>query len=274
MTLLLLVAVAGYVLGAAGIGNWYAFVAVIVGGACASGGAAAFNMGIEGDIDRQMGRTKGRPVAQGTISRRNALIFGFALNLAAFIVLLLLANWLAAVMAIVGTVLYVLLYTLILKRSTVQNIVVGGAAGAVPPLVGYAAATGTLDFSALFFFGLIFFWTPPHFWALALMIKKDYAKVNIPMLPVVEGTRTTAVLILLYTVQMVAITIAYTVVDDALGYIYLACATVLGIFFILLAWRTWRAQGAALSARQLYKYSLLYMFLLSTAIIVDAVVTL
>ena len=161
-------------------------------------------MAYEGELDRQMGRTKNRPVAEGRISARTATLYGILLNVGSFAILSLMTNVLAASLAIAGTVLYFGLYTVILKRTTTQNIVVGGAAGAVPPLVGYAAAAGTLDLSAWYLFVIIFFWTPPHFWALAIMIKDDYARANIPMLPVVRGVEYTSVQILLYTVILAA----------------------------------------------------------------------
>ena len=187
MSLLLVSAIAGAFLGAGSTPTLEVIFAVLIGGALASGGAASLNMAYEGKLDRRMGRTKNRPVAEGRISARTAIIYGIILNIISFVLLAMMTNVLAASLAIVGTILYFGLYTVILKQTTTQNIVLGGAAGAVPPLVGYAATTGTIDLAAWYMFIIVFFWTPPHFWALAIMIKDDYAKANIPMLPVVRG---------------------------------------------------------------------------------------
>ena len=186
MSLLLVSAVAGAFIGAGSTPTLEVLIAVLVGGALASGGAASLNMAYESELDQRMGRTKNRPVAEGRLSARTAMVYGVLLNIGSFLILALMTNVLAAMLAIAGTVLYFGLYTVILKRTTTQNIVVGGAAGAVPPLVGYAAATGAVDLSAWYLFVIVFFWTPPHFWALAIMIKDDYARAGIPMLPVVR----------------------------------------------------------------------------------------
>jgi protoheme IX farnesyltransferase len=228
-------------------------------------------MAYESELDRQMGRTKNRPVAEGRISARSAVLFGIALNVAAFIVLVLLTNLLAASLALAGTALYFGLYTVILKRTTTQNIVVGGAAGAVPPLVGYAAAAGTVDLSAWYLFVIIFFWTPPHFWALAIMIKDDYARADIPMLPVVHGVEYTSSQILLYTAVLTALTILFGAVADALGLTYMIGAAVLGGAFLWYAYRLRHEPGRPAAAR-LYKYSLLYLALLLVLVMVDSVI--
>src|SRR5579859_1028993 len=167
--------------------NWIAVLAVAIGGTFAAGGAHAINCWFDRDIDAEMNRTRRRPLPTGRIPAWHALVLGIVLNVLAFAVLWAGANLLAASLALAGTLIYVFVYTMWLKRSTPQNIVIGGAAGAMPPLVGWAAATGGLDLSALAFFGVIFFWTPPHFWALAQVIKSDYARARIPMLPVVAG---------------------------------------------------------------------------------------
>ncbi len=193
MSLLLLTGGAAVFVGAEGVPAWGLFTATMIGLALACGGAATLNHYLDRDIDKLMGkRTAGRPVASGRMAPERALEFGIALSAASFVLLDSLVNLPTAMLALLGNVFYVLVYTRLLKRSTPQNIVIGGAAGAVPPLVGYAAATGQLGWAAIVMFGIIFLWTPPHFWALALMIREHYANANIPMLPVVKGERETA----------------------------------------------------------------------------------
>ena len=271
MSLLLVSAVAGAFLGAGSTPAGLVLIGVLVGGALASGGAAALNMAYEAELDRQMGRTKNRPVAEGRISTRSAVLFGVALNIGAFVVLALMTNVLAGLLAMAGTALYFGLYTVILKRTTTQNIVVGGAAGAVPPLVGFAAATGTLDLAAWYLFVIIFFWTPPHFWALAIMIKDDYARADIPMLPVVRGIEHTSTQILLYTAVLAALTVLFGAVADPLEWTYMAGALVLNAVFLAYAFRLTRAPGRPAAVR-LYKYSLLYLALLLVLVMVDSVI--
>jgi len=271
MSLLLVSAVAGAFLGAGSTPSLEVIIAVLVGGALASGGAASLNMAYEGELDQKMGRTKNRPVAEGRISPLTAVLFGIALNVGSFVVLSLMTNVLAAVLAIIGTVLYFGLYTVILKRTTTQNIVLGGAAGSVPPLVGYAAASGTIDLSAWYLFIIIFFWTPPHFWALAIMIKDDYAKADIPMLPVVRGVEHTSVQIMLYTVILSALTILFGVVSDALSWIYMIGASGLCLAFFWYAWELIQEPDRPAAVR-LYKYSLLFLALFFVVVMVDAVV--
>jgi protoheme IX farnesyltransferase len=271
MSLLLVSAVAGAFLGAGSTPSLEVIIAVLVGGALASGGAASLNMAYEGELDQKMGRTKNRPVAEGRISPLTAVLFGIALNVGSFVVLSLMTNVLAAVLAIIGTVLYFGLYTVILKRTTTQNIVLGGAAGSVPPLVGYAAASGTIDLSAWYLFIIIFFWTPPHFWALAIMIKDDYAKADIPMLPVVRGVEHTSVQIMLYTVILSALTILFGVVSDALSWIYMIGASGLCLAFFWYAWKLIQEPDRPAAVR-LYKYSLLFLALFFVVVMVDAVV--
>jgi protoheme IX farnesyltransferase len=269
MSLLLLTATAGMFLGARGVPGGALLAVVLAGGMLASGGASALNMWFEEDLDRRMGRTKARPVAEGRVTPRNALLFGITLNILSFVILATWANLLAAGLAMLGTVLYFGLYTVWLKRATVHNIVIGGAAGAIPPLVGYAAVTGTLHLTAWYLFAIIFFWTPPHFWALALMIKNDYRRAGVPMLPVVRGDRETKLQILLYSVLVAAVSILYYTADPALGYIYLTGAAVSGGVLIYMAARLyWNApRGYAWS---LYKFSLLYLAVLFTLVMVDS----
>ena len=269
MSLLLLTATTGIFVAERGVPSGMLIAYVLIGGALASGGASALNMWFEEDLDRRMGRTKARPVALGRITSRNAFIFGIALNIASFTLLSLTTNTLAAGLAMLGTVLYFGLYTVWLKRSTVHNIVIGGAAGAIPPLVGYAAVDGNLTLSAWYLFAIIFFWTPPHFWALALMIKSDYARAGVPMLPVVQGDEKTKLLILLYSVLVVAVSVLYTAADTALGYIYLTGSLVLGAGLIYYAARLYRGAPRGF-AWSLYRFSLLYLAALFVIIMVDS----
>ena len=271
MSLLLVSAVAGAFLGAGSTPSLEVLVAVLVGGALASGGAASLNMAYESELDQRMGRTKNRPVAEGRISVRTAMLYGILLNVGSFLVLALMTNVLAALLAIAGTVLYFGLYTVILKRTTTQNIVVGGAAGAVPPLVGYAAVTGSVELSAWYLFVIVFFWTPPHFWALAIMIKDDYARAGIPMLPVVRGVEHTTVQIMLYSVILSALTILFGVVSEPLGWIYMIGAAALSLAFIWYALLLTRNPERP-AATRLYKYSLLYLALFFVLVMVDSVV--
>lgn len=272
MLLLLLTALGGMVLAAKGMPSLGVLLAVLTGGAMASGGASAINHALDQDIDQRMKRTRRRPVATWQISPRAALAFGLALNFIAFATLWVGANLTAALLAMSGTALYVLVYTRWLKRSTTQNIVIGGAAGAIPPLVGWAAVTGSLDLPAFYLFAIIFFWTPPHFWALSLLMKDDYARANIPMLPVIRGVSATARDILLYTILLVTVTILFFTLE-AVGWLYFAGAITLGTVFIVMAWRLLRS-SIVRRARQLYLYSLLYLALLFGVVIVDSIVQL
>ncbi len=269
MTLLLFTGAAGTLLAAQGAPSLGALLSVLVGGALASGGAASLNMYLERDLDKKMGRTKNRPIVEGRITPRNALMFGIVLNVLAFAFIWFQSNVLAASLAILGTVLYLGLYTIILKPSTPQNIVIGGAAGAIPPLVGYAAEAGTIDLAAWYMFAIVFFWTPPHFWALALMIKEDYARAEVPMLPNVHGEGAARVQILLYSLLLSAITLAFPAVARQLGPFYLGVAGTLGFAFIWFAWLLTR-QRTKDAAWKLYRFSLLYLFLLFGAVMVDA----
>ena len=270
MSLLLLTGAAGMFVGAQGVPEPGLLAATLVGLALACGGASALNHVIDRDIDRSMGRTSKRPVAGGRVSPELALEFGLALSALSFVLLASVVNVLAAVLALVGNLFYVLVYTRWLKRSTPQNIVIGGAAGAIPPLVGWAAATGNLGLPALYLFLIVFLWTPPHFWALALLIKRDYEAAKIPMLPVVRGDSETARQILLYTVALVALTLV-PVVTGTFGPIYLAAAVILGAQFLRLAWSL-RRELTPRRASVLFHYSLAYLALLYVAMAVEPVV--
>ena len=268
MTLLLLTGAAGMFVGAQGVPPLGLFAVTMVGLALACGGASALNHVLDRDIDALMGsRTEERPVASGRVTPEQALEFGILLSAVSFALLASAVNVLTAVLALVGNLFYVLVYTRWLKRSTPQNIVIGGAAGAVPPLVGYAAATGALALPALWLFLIVFLWTPPHFWALALMIKNAYAAAGVPMLPVVRGDRETARQIVLYSIVMVAFTV---VVGIWLGPLYTAAAVALGAVFIVLAALLRRDLSRA-RAKVLFHYSLLYLALLFTAAALDPV---
>ena len=268
MTLLLLTGAAGMFVGAQGVPPLGLFAVTMLGLGLACGGASALNHVLDRDIDALMGsRTERRPVATGRVTPEQALEFGIVLSAVSFALLASAVNVLTAVLALVGNLFYVLVYTRWLKRSTPQNIVIGGAAGAVPPLVGYAAATGALALPALWLFLIVFLWTPPHFWALALMIKNAYAAAGVPMLPVVRGDRETARQIVLYSIAMVAFTI---VVGLWLGPLYTAAAVVLGAIFVVLAVVLRRDLSRA-RAKVLFHYSLLYLALLFTAAALDPV---
>ena len=268
MSLLLVTAFGGMVLAAEGLPGAGLIATVILGGALASGGASALNHWLDRDIDRLMARTATRPVASERVSGKQALVFGLILNVLAFALLWWGANLLAALLAMAGSVFYVVVYTKWLKRTTTQNIVIGGAAGAVPPLVGWAAVTGGLDLPAFYLFAIIFFWTPPHFWALALLIRRDYAEAGVPMLPVVAGEESTRRHILLYTLALMMLTILLYLATDSLGLVYLTSAIVLGLGFVVYALRLFRQTGPR-AAAPIYRYSLLYLALLFAVIMVD-----
>jgi protoheme IX farnesyltransferase len=235
-------------------------LAVLVGGTLAAGGAHSINCWFDRDIDAEMSRTQRRPVPGGRIPASHALAIGIALNILAFAVLWSGANLLAASLALSGTLIYVFVYTMWLKRSTPQNIVIGGAAGAMPPLVGWAAATGRLDISALALFAVIFFWTPPHFWALAQVIKSDYARARIPMLPVVAGEQSAKRQSVVYAVLTAIVSIVPFFTGSA-GTIYLAGAAVLGIGLVGL---TVLDLSGHRWTRRLFAYSLVYVAVLFT----------
>jgi protoheme IX farnesyltransferase len=269
MSLLLLTGAAGMFVGAGGWPGGVELATMLLGLALACGGASALNHMMDRDIDRLMGeRTAARPVASGRVPAPRALEFGLVLSALSFALLATTVNVLTAILALVGNLFYVVVYTGYLKRSTDQNIVIGGAAGAVPPLVGYAAATGSLALPALCLFLVVFLWTPPHFWALALMIKEHYLAANVPMLPGTRGDRETTRQILLYSLGLVAFTL---LVGIWLGPFYTVAAALLGAYFILLAWRL-RRDGTRRDAVVLFHYSLAYLALLFVAAAVDPVV--
>jgi protoheme IX farnesyltransferase len=268
MSLLLVTGLGAMFVGAKGAPSAWLAAVTMSGLALACGGASALNHVLDRDIDKLMGkRTRARPLAAERMPAARALEFGLTLSAFSFVLLASLVNVLTAVLALVGNLFYVLVYTRWLKRSTPQNIVIGGAAGAVPPLVGWAAVTGNLTLPALWLFLIVFFWTPPHFWALALLIRRDYEAARIPMLPVVRGVRETTRQIVLYAVVLVGVTVI-PFLWGPLGLAYLCAALLLGGAFIWLALRLRRnttSRGAAL----LFHYSLLYLALLFVAMAVD-----
>ncbi|HEX2701819.1 MAG TPA: heme o synthase [Solirubrobacteraceae bacterium] len=239
-----------------------------IGGYLSAGGAGAVNHYWDRDIDARMARTADRPIPSGRVSPAAALRFGILLVTASVLLLGSTVNWLAAGLSFCGFVGYVGVYTIWLKRRTPQNIVIGGAAGAVPPLVGWAAVTGHLAWTAVFLFAIVFYWTPPHFWALSLLMKDEYAKVDVPMLPVVRGEAETRRQILIYTFLLYAVT-QLPFCAGKLGDIYLACSMVLGAAFVYCSVRLYRL-ATRRAALQLYLFSLAYLALLFGAMVLDA----
>jgi heme o synthase len=244
----------------------------LLGGALASASAGAFNCVWDADIDRIMKRTQSRPIPQGRISIRNATIYAALTGAASFILLYALVNPLAAWLSLLGLVYYVVIYTMWLKRTTPLNIVIGGAAGALPPLVGWAAVTHTVGAPALGLFALIFLWTPPHFWSLALMTETEYGKANIPMLPNVCGQERTKREIVYYSIVLVAASLALYPLH-IMGALYFGAAALLGAIFLLDALRTWREASGKVQARELFRYSLLYLALMCAAMVIDRIIS-
>jgi protoheme IX farnesyltransferase len=271
MSLLVLTSACAMVAAAGGAPALLPLTALVVGGGLACGGASALNHVLDRDIDRLMGpRTASRPVAAGRIAPEHAVVFGLGLCGLSFLVLAAFANLLAAVLAAGGAAFYVLVYTLWLKRTTPQNIVIGGAAGAIPPLAGWAAAHGRLGLGAAFLFMIVLLWTPPHFWALALLLAPHYKAAGVPMLPVVRGVSVTTRRMLVYTLALVAATLVPGLIGT-FGVSYLAAAVGLDAVLCTLAWRVWRACTAA-RAGLLFHYSLLYLALLFLAVAADAAI--
>ncbi|MXZ29453.1 MAG: protoheme IX farnesyltransferase [Acidimicrobiia bacterium] len=268
--LLLVTTVPTMIVAQRGMPPVWLMAAVILGGALAAGGANAINMVIDRDIDSVMQRTKGRPLVTGEISPRKALVFAVALEVAAFVWLWLIVNLLSAALAVSATLFYVFVYSLWLKRRSERNIVIGGAAGAVPVLVGWAAVTGRLDWAPLLLFAVIFYWTPPHFWALAVRYRDDYAQAGVPMLPAVRSIRTTALRIIAYTAVLWATSIGFGVVAE-LGVLYLVTALVTGVIFVVLAVRLLR-QETPQAAMGLFNWSISYVVLLFGAMALDRLV--
>lgn len=268
-TLLLISMLGAMLVAADGVPSFELVLALLVGGSLTSGGANVLNCYIDRDIDARMSRTRRRATATGRISPAAALTFGVAISVVGTLVIGIASNWLAAGLAVVGNLYYVFIYTLWLKRSTPHNIVVGGAAGAVPPLVGWAAVTGSLAAPAWILFAIIFYWTPPHFWALALLKQGEYGRVNVPMLPVVAGEEVTRRQIFLYTVLLSAVSLL--LVPFGMGWIYLIGILALNAVFLWYAWLLLTEPSKA-RARQTFFYSLWYLALLYVVLVVDRIV--
>jgi heme o synthase len=272
IVLLLVTTVASMVMAARGLPQLPLLFWTLLAGALAAASAGAFNGVWDADIDRLMKRTRERPIPAGRISRGNATIYALLAGIVSFAVFYLLVNPLAAWLSLAGNLYYVVIYTMWLKRITPLNIVVGGAAGSVPPLVGWAAVTHTVGAPALGLFALIFLWTPPHFWSLALMTETDYGKAKIPMLPNVYGTERTKREIVYYSIVLVAASLALYPLH-VMGAFYFAAAAVLGGVFVLDALRAWHEQSTTQQARKLFRYSLLYLALMCAVMVIDRIVS-
>ena len=257
-----------------GLPSVWLMINTVIGGTLAAGGANAFNMYIDRDIDAVMNRTKGRPLVTGEIQPREALVFAAAIEALAFVWLAVFVNLLSAVLAVSACAFYVFVYTMWLKRTSTQNIVIGGAAGAVPVLVGWSAVTNTVGWAAIILFGVIFFWTPPHFWALAIKYEDDYSAADVPMMPVVEGHRSTAQQMVIYSVIVWALTLAFWWVAD-MGWLYLLVAMALGVLFtggaVRLVTVTDRAAQQAQSLRY-FTFSITHLTVLFAALAIDQLV--
>ncbi len=271
--LLLITTVPTMVLAQGGIPSIWLMVAVIVGGTLAAGGANAINQFVDRDIDDLMRRTRSRPLPTHAITPRAALVFGIALSAASFAWLALLVNLLSALLALSAIAFYVFVYTIWLKRSTPHNIVIGGAAGCVPVLVAWASVTGSVGIPALVLFAIVFYWTPPHFWALALRYRGDYAAAGVPMLPVVRGEAETARQIVLYSLILVGVSLLLWPAAG-MGLIYVAAALGLGLIFVIYALRLRRDAANGRAAIGLFRYSISYLTLLFVAVALDALVRL
>ena len=252
----------------AGNPGWMLVLVMLIGGYLMAGGANAVNMYLDRDIDVRMARTRLRPIPGGRMAPRSVLAFGIALATAATFLLARLTNVLTALLALAGFYFYVFVYTRWLKRTTPQNIVIGGAAGAFPPLVGWAAMTGVVDLTAIYLFLIVFYWTPPHFWALALLKQRDYGRAGIPMAPLVWGERETIRQMIWYNVILIALTLL-PVSFGAFGLIYLASALVLGAVLLVGVLRVSAAADFTAPAWWVYKFSLLYLALLFVAMVID-----
>lgn len=246
------------------------FLVTVIGGMLAAASAQTMNCIYDRDIDYAMERTRNRPIPSGRVKPIHAGIFAIVLAGLSFTILVLFTNLLAALLAMAGIGFYMLIYTHLLKRHTTQNIVIGGAAGAIPALVGWAAVTNSLSIEAWVLFAIVFIWTPPHFWALSLMIKDDYAKVGIPMLPVVEGEVATAKQIWIYTLLLMPTTLLLVYPLGASGIVYAIAAVGLGGIFVDRAWKLLQAPTEQSVAKSMFKYSILYMMLLCTAVVIDS----
>ena len=267
--LLLITTYGGLVIGGKSFPSFSLTFWTLLGGALAASGSSALNQYIDRELDKNMQRTAKRPLADGRLMPAEGLAFGLGLSLISYYILACFVNGLAALLSLTGIIYYVILYSLWLKKATVQNIVIGGGAGAIPPMVGYAAATGHLDWTAWILFAIIFMWTPPHFWALAIVRMKDYQNAGVPMLPVVRGELETRRQIFVYTIELVLVTLLLPILDLA-GNLYLASSLILGAALLYAAWAVWREGGNKVAWR-MYKWSSTYLVFIFLAIMIDAV---
>ncbi len=267
--LLLITTYGGLVIGGKAWPSFSLTMWTLLGGALAASGSSALNQYIDRELDKNMQRTAKRPLADGRMTSAEGLAFGLGLSLVSYYIFACFVNGLAALLSLSGIIYYVVLYSLWLKKATVQNIVIGGGAGAIPPMVGYAAATGNLDWTAWILFAIIFMWTPPHFWALAIVRMKDYENAGVPMLPVVRGELETRRQIFVYTIELVIVTLLLPILNLA-GTIYLVSSLLLGGALLYAAWTVWRQGGNKLAWR-MYKWSSTYLVFIFLAIMIDAV---
>ena len=271
IVLLLVTTLAAMVMAARGVPPLWLVFWTLLGGALSAASAGALNCAYDADIDRIMQRTCMRPIPQGRVRRRDAVVYALLVGVLGFSILYALVNPLAAWLSLAGNVYYVGIYTIWLKRITPLNIVIGGAAGSVPPLVGWAAVTHAIGGPALGLFALIFLWTPPHFWSLSLMTELDYEKARIPMFPNVYGEDRTKREIVYYSIILVLASLALYPLH-VMGALYFGAAAVLGGVFLLEAWRTWREQDGKLYARKLFRYSLVYLALMCAVMVIDRII--
>jgi protoheme IX farnesyltransferase len=257
----------------AGQGGWPPLsltLYTLLGGALAAGGSSALNQYIDRELDKNMQRTEKRPLAAGRMYPPEGLAFSLALCLLSYYILACFVNLTAALLSLAGIIYYVIVYSVLLKKATVQNIVIGGGAGAIPPMVGWAAATGRIDLVSVLLFALVFFWTPPHFWALAIVRKQDYAKAGVPMLPVVRGEAETRRQIWVYTLELFVVSLLLPLFKLS-GTIYLVSAILLGLWMVWGAWRVWKIEGNKV-AWQMYRWTSMYLLFIFIAFMVDAMV--
>ncbi len=270
VALLLLTTLGGLIVGGKGWPSPMLAFWTMLGGALAAGGSSALNQYIDRELDKKMQRTSNRPLAAGRMTPAEGLSFGLGLCLLSYYILAGFVNLEAALLSLAGIFYYVIFYSVLLKKTTVQNIVIGGGAGAIPPMVGWAAATGHLSLAAWILFLIIFMWTPPHFWALAIVRKNDYERAGVPMLPVVKGEEVTRTQILIYTLILVGVSLLLPIIK-ATGFVYLISAIVLGLLLIYAAWRVWRVPGNKV-AWTMYRWSSMYLALIFLALMIDALI--
>jgi protoheme IX farnesyltransferase len=268
--LLLATTFAGMVVGGKTMPGFWLTFWTMVGGFLAAGGASALNHVIDREVDGRMQRTAKRPLPSGALTPAEGLAYGLGACLAAFFIMAGFVNLLAAVLSLAGMIYYVLFYSILLKHATAQNIVIGGGAGAIPPLVGWAAATGSLNIPALFLFAIVFLWTPPHFWSLAIVRKNDYARAGVPMLPVVAGEDKTRLQIFIYTLELVALTLLMPILNIA-GSLFLVSAIVLGLWLLYGAWNVLRKPGNKVAYR-MFRYSSMYLAFIFLALVLDVLI--